>query len=172
MPSDEMIEKVARAIDPDAFSYTSDVDGSLVAILRRDNAMKAAQRALAAAEAGEPVYRYQTPDYRSFSQTTRPVTPEQNAIERSFASPPSEASRDERAAIRKEAFEEAAKVAEEYARQNRDGASKARARAAKISRIGDVFGHGEMADTAAMELDACGNEAEAIATAIRARGET
>lgn len=58
MPTDEMVEKVARAIDPSAFSYTADVDGSLASILRRDQAMKAAERAiaaLAAAEAGEPV---------------------------------------------------------------------------------------------------------------------
>lgn len=56
--SDEMAEKVARAIDPEAFSYTNEVDGSLVAILRRDNAMKAAKRAIAAITGAEAKPRF------------------------------------------------------------------------------------------------------------------
>lgn len=73
---------------------------------------------------------------------------------------------DERAAAEREAC---AKVADEYAAQNSKGASKASRRANILG--DDPFGHGEMAEMAHLELDACKREAEAIATAIRARGE-
>jgi hypothetical protein len=68
---------------------------------------------------------------------------------------------------RRDGMEEAARIADRYAKQNREEASKQRAKAAKIARLGDVFGHGDAAQSAAFEIDACANEAEAIAQAIR-----
>lgn len=75
------------------------------------------------------------------------------------------------AAIRAEALEESAKVADRFADQNREQARKQHSRAAKIARMGgDPFGHGEMAAAAGDELRSCANEADALAAAIRALG--
>lgn len=63
-------------------------------------------------------------------------------------------------------LESAALIADEYAQQNHKGCAQQRRRA---NRLGDdPFGHREMADIAAVELDACARESEAIASRIRA----
>lgn len=171
MPSDEKVEKVKNAIR-DAVGCHTATGRPGVGCMTMDvpelcSCWVAAEAAISAAHA-EPVAARSSFGPGSYLADVMTM----GTGRQSHASPSEAAIRaDEMAAIRKEAFEEAARVAEEYARQNRGSASKARSRAAKLGRIGDVFGHGEMADTAAMELDACGNEADAIATAIRARGE-
>lgn len=67
----------------------------------------------------------------------------------------------------REGMERAAGIADRYAEQNRDASTKASTRAKKFKRLGDIFGHGEMAESAVWELDACAHEARAIAFAIR-----
>lgn len=70
-----------------------------------------------------------------------------------------------RSTARDEALEEAAKVADQWAEQNKAGALKAHRRARKAAYLGF--------DTVDMggELDACANECSAIALAIRALKE-
>lgn len=67
----------------------------------------------------------------------------------------------------REGMERAARIADRYAEQNREASTKASTRAKKFKRLGDIFGHGEMAESAVWELDACAYEARAIAFAIR-----
>lgn len=120
MPSDEMVEKACAAFN-DVLAYVKLPGDSIRDATLRVGMREALRAALAAADAGEPVavgvktdppvvaigsryepvYRYQTPDHRSFSQTAppmpwqgdyTPVTIRAGTV----ASPPSEASRDER----------------------------------------------------------------------------
>lgn len=64
--------------------------------------------------------------------------------------------------------EDAAKVADRHAEQNAVSAKETMLRASKLRRVGDPFGHGDMASEAAQELTAAHHEALAIAAAIRA----
>lgn len=62
-------------------------------------------------------------------------------------------------------LEEAAAIADQCAASNKSEAAKQARRSARLG--GDPFGHGENAQFAADELQACANEAEAIAALIR-----
>jgi hypothetical protein len=127
-PSDEMVELLRRVakIMPDAFGKGAvsgpDADEFIRGLHAAADALTAAmgeekpvawqrQPATEAFYVGltvKPAYRYQTPDTRSFSQTTPPMTPDRNAIERSFSvTRPS----------REDVVEECAKVADEYTRR-------------------------------------------------------
>lgn len=65
--------------------------------------------------------------------------------------------------------ERAAKIAERHADENDEQAKKLMRRAAKLRRLGDPFGHGDMAAEGCAELTAAQHEALAIAAAIRGR---
>lgn len=168
MPSDEMVEKACAAYWEcyrDAWrpygimQPKHDVPFSELHHSTQDNIKSAMRAALAAAEAGEPVAEdYVLPcDVRvapgtlirkgcklsTLVECIRHREGKPDEVTR-LTSPPSEASRDERAAIRKEAFEEAARIAEDFTGWQDDSSYSAGAR----HYGGDV------------------------ATAIRARGET
>lgn len=164
MPSDEMVEKVARAIyeargahePPRAWRKWEDIGDEARAVW-----CQCATAALSAAHA-EPVARDPS-RFSRLSPDEPPVIRERPDPTLGFISTaemlasPSEAAirADERAAIRKEAFEEAAKIA--------------RIEAAQCASLGCT--HPENSETRD-RLFARARAADAIATAIRARGET
>lgn len=156
MPSDEKVEKVKNAIR-DAVGCHTTTGRPGVGCMTMDvpelcSCWVAAKAALAAAEAGErPVERIatkRTSEGTCGGQASHIARPHPSL----YASPPSEASREERAAIRKEAFEEAAKVARMHAHHALWGAK---------------IGYGWSAETEAAIAAVAG----LIATAIRERGE-
>ena len=57
----------------------------------------------------------------------------------------------------------AAEEALQFMVQNIKAATRAKIRAARQRKLGDIFGHGETAEIRAMECDAAAKEAEAIA---------
>ena len=77
------------------------------------------------------------------------------------------ACRHEASAVIRRTLEYAAGEALQFMAQNVEAATRAKIRAAKARRLGDVFGHGETAEIGALECDAAAKEAEAIAAKFK-----
>jgi predicted negative regulator of RcsB-dependent stress response len=65
-----------------------------------------------------------------------------------------------------EALTEARDLCASYATKNFEAEKRLAARSAKLRKIGDPFGHGEMQEMGALELASAGREAEALQHAI------
>lgn len=172
MPSDEMVEKVARAIPDEAVEAALEAHWRVVPIGAKDMAsamraaIEAAIAALAAAEAVEPV-AWRVHDWADgwilFDNEARAKHEADNStgvIQPLFASPPSEASRDERALL--DQFGKHPNWELSYAGGWTDDPAKwtvHEVTGGRNDRVWTTVGEGA-------------TPADAIATAIRARGES